>query len=46
MNDEMKKGVITIESGGTKATCPFEFSKDKLLVTKTEAFRVRLVSDT
>ena len=43
INDEMTKGVITIECGGTKSTDPFKFSSEKNLVTKTEAFRVLLV---
>ena len=43
MNDEMTKGVITIEHEEAKTTGPFSFSKAKNLVTKKEAFRVMLV---
>jgi hypothetical protein len=43
INDEMTKGVVTIEHDGMKTTDPFKFSSEKNLVTKTEAFRVLLV---
>lgn len=42
INDEMTRGVVTIESDGVKDTTPFEFG-DKNLITKTEAFRLMLV---